>query len=122
MQTINTDTFNNLKAMMSEIMPELVAVFFEDTQKLLLEIQSGIKEQDRDKILTAVHTLKSSAKNMGADKLTAYSFEIESVLNDGEDADSLKVKSHYQDIKQEMTKVKQDLESLIALNSTTSHS
>lgn len=77
MQTINHDVFNALKEMMMDIIGELVNVFIEDSYKLLEEIEAGINTQDTALIVKAAHTLKSSAKNMGADKLAHYSLEIE---------------------------------------------
>ena len=107
MHTINTDVFNGLKAMMSDIMPELVAVFFEDSDKLLQEIQAGIDAQNQDVVLKATHTLKSSAKNMGAEKLAGYCVDIEqSIEKQGIDSASLNI---YKEATSEMEEVKKIL-------------
>lgn len=107
MQTINTDVFNGLKEIMADIMPSLVTVFLEDASKLLLEIQSGIEEQDQEKILKAAHTLKSSAKNMGAEQLADYCLYIEqSIESQGVESVQMTI---YNDANSEMNKVKEIL-------------
>ena len=83
MNTINFDTFSLLKENMGDIMPELIKVFFEDVNSLLQEIEEGINNDNLEQVSKATHTLKSSAKSMGADKLTNYILTIESSVQNG---------------------------------------
>jgi len=83
METINKEIFNALKENMGEIMPELINVFAQESDILFQEIENGIKNKNFEQVLKAAHTLKSSAKNMGADKLTHYAITIENLINSG---------------------------------------
>lgn len=105
MQTINTEVFNGLKGMMGDIIGELVVIFIEDSYKLLDEIKHGIDNNNSGQIGKATHTLKSSAKNIGADKLANLCLEIEENL----DSDLLQI---YQVAYLEMNEVKQVLNEL----------
>lgn len=74
---INPSTYSMLKENLSEIFPELKAAFLEDSFILLDQIKDNLPEGDASVIANAAHTLKSSAKNMGADQLADYCVQIE---------------------------------------------
>ena len=65
---------------MGEILPMLIEVFLEDSTVLLQNIADGVNTKDKAVILTAAHTMKSSAKNIGAIQLSSYCAEIENVI------------------------------------------
>lgn len=83
---LNKQVFDTLKENMGEVLPMLMDAFLEDSTILLQEIHDGIKTSNTENILSATHTLKSSAKNMGADQLSAYCSEIENILQDDDQA------------------------------------
>ena len=112
MKTINTEIFDQLKAMMGDSTGMLINIFLEDSSKLLEEIQHGIETENTDKINTATHTLKSSAKNMGADKLAHYCSEIEENIKRQEDH-SLLLKLHNNSTT-EMKKIEETLSNKIS--------
>jgi HPt (histidine-containing phosphotransfer) domain-containing protein len=85
---INPATFDMLKENFGEILPELISAFLEDSFILLKNIETGVTENNKTSIETAAHTLKSSAKNMGADKLAQLCSELEKT-DDLEEAQQL---------------------------------
>ena len=74
---INLTTYASLKENLAEILPELKAAFIEDAFILLDQIKDNLIGGDTTVIMTAAHTLKSSASNMGADQLAEYCMKIE---------------------------------------------
>lgn len=105
MDTINTDVFESLKNNMGDVMPQLIAIFLEDAEVLLNEIGLAIENQRPERVFEVVHTLKSSAKNMGADKLAALCLKIEeSGKNKCTEGDLLSI---YQEALKEMDRVKE---------------
>lgn len=81
MSSINFDAYHSLKQNMGDLMPELKKVFIEDAHTLIREILEGLEKNDTNQILTAAHTLKSSAKSMGASKLADYCLDLENSIN-----------------------------------------
>jgi len=106
--TINTETLSALEDTMGEVFEDLKIIFLEDTPVLLDQIKEGLDNKQTDVISTAAHTLKSSAKNMGADKLADYCIQIENNINinDGAELPAL-----YQSVVSEMYKVREFFES-----------
>ncbi len=80
--TINRQTFATLKDNMEDMLPLLIEAFLEDGCTLLQEIEKGINTLDVGVISTATHTMKSSAKNIGAERLAEYCLQIEESLRE----------------------------------------
>lgn len=115
--TINTDVFAILQDNMGEILPELIDAFVEDALLLLQQIRQGIVGSDQEVIATATHTLKSSAKNIGADRLAAYCDQLEDVLEATALADRTALLVLNQQADSEMQQVQLFLQSMAALMS-----
>lgn len=79
---IDETIFEALKENMGEILPILIEAFLEDGTVLLQEIFDGVNAQNKEAIATAAHTMKSSAKNIGAVQLSVYCAEIENVIEE----------------------------------------
>ena len=62
---------------MEEEFPALINSYIEDAPKLLTDILSSSKEADREILVRAAHTLKSSSNNLGAIKLAMIAEAIE---------------------------------------------
>lgn len=104
--TINQTIFDTLKENMEDLLPILIEAFIEDGLILLQEMEQGVRDKDDTAVATAVHTLKSSAKNIGADQLSVYCSDIEKRLESIEGGFDAK---HFQELYQlastEMDKV-----------------
>ena len=74
---INPVTYAMLKENLAEILPELKEAFLEDGFILLDQIKENLSNGDNNIMSNAAHTLKSSAKNIGADQLANYCVQIE---------------------------------------------
>ena len=71
-----------LKELMEEEFPVLINSYIEDAPKLLADILSSSKEADREILVRAAHTLKSSSNNLGAIKLAMIAETIEKQSQD----------------------------------------
>lgn len=71
-----------LKELMEEEFPALINSYIEDAPKLLADILSSSKEADRQILVRAAHTLKSSSNNLGAIKLAMIAETIEKQSQD----------------------------------------
>ena len=71
-----------LKELMEEEFPALINSYIEDAPKLLADILSSSKEADREILVRAAHTLKSSSNNLGAIKLAMIAETIEKQSQD----------------------------------------
>ncbi len=73
-----------LKELMEEEFPALINSYIEDAPKLLADILSSSKEADREILVRAAHTLKSSSNNLGAIKLAMIAETIEKQSQDNQ--------------------------------------
>jgi len=78
----NSNSINNLiveelKELMEEDFPELVHTFLDDTENGLHAIESAINNIDAKVLREESHGLKGSSSNLGADKLSEISYELE---------------------------------------------
>lgn len=106
--SINYSVFLNLKESMGELMPELIRIFIEDSELLIKQIQTNIACNDLEHILFALHTLKSSAKNIGADRFATSCIDMENNIRDKMGFD---LNNQFDDISFEMRDVKSELSS-----------
>ncbi len=74
---VDQQVLASLKELMEEEFPALVNSYIEDAPKLLADILSSSKEADREILIRAAHTLKSSSNNLGAIKLAMIAEAIE---------------------------------------------
>jgi len=112
--SINPVAFNQLKEDFDEILPALIEDFIEDGDDLLNQIESNLNnlhtDEGKDTIRQAAHTLKSSARNMGADPLADYCQTIESETQPSNNTDDTLIRDLYQKADAEMQSVKPFLE------------
>lgn len=56
---------------------KIINYYFEDTETYLDVITTGLMKGDINQIISALHTIKSSSKQLGADVMAAEAAEIE---------------------------------------------
>src|SRR5262249_19568893 len=61
----------------ADFLAQLIAVFLEDTPKVLADLRQALESSDAGALARAAHTLKSNATNMGAVPLADLSSELE---------------------------------------------
>lgn len=112
--SINPVAFNQLKEDFDEILPALIEAFLEDGSDLLNQIENNLNnlqtDEGKDTVRQAAHTLKSSARNMGADPLADFCQIIESNTQPSYDTDDTLIRSLYEKAQAEMHTVKPFLE------------
>ncbi|MFK7967900.1 MAG: Hpt domain-containing protein [Rickettsiaceae bacterium] len=82
LEIINMTAVNTAKDLMGDRFPKMIEYFLEDTQMYMEEIKRGLTEQDLQTILISAHTIKSSAKQLGADRLSDIALQLESLCNE----------------------------------------
>lgn len=78
---LNTETISELKATLGEIFDELREAFIEDGEVLIKQAGDAAAGADYSALSGYVHTLKSSAKNIGADELAENCKQVEGLLD-----------------------------------------
>ena len=65
-----------------DFVAEMIHLFLQTAQQNLATARRALAEGDRNQLRRAVHSLKSSAANMGADALSTLAFRIERLASD----------------------------------------
>ena len=88
-QIIDPQAFDEAKTMMQQKFPTIIGYFLEDTRLYIDTIREGLEKHQAGIVVTASHTIKSSARQIGAFTLANYAAAIEEtarhcVLNDND--------------------------------------
>ena len=81
-QILNEQILNEAKGLMKDRFPMMVKYFLEDTEMYLGEIQQAIKTNEIENAVSPAHTIKSSSKQLGAEKLSEIAKEMEAFTRD----------------------------------------
>ena len=98
----NKSEFFSLAESMDEVFPELVEVFFQETESSIDNMKNHIEDKDWASVKDIGHSLKSSSRTFGAIGLSDISFKIERSEHSSED----EVSSLFQDFVSEYEEVK----------------
>ena len=82
LEVINMSVVEEARELMSERFPMMVKYFLEDTQMYLEEIERGVKENNAEIAISPAHTIKSSAKQLGAERVSDVSRAIEEICRE----------------------------------------
>jgi len=74
---INMKTVSEAKVLMNDRFPMMVKYFLEDTQMYLEEIEKGVQTKNVEMAISPAHTIKSSAKQLGVDRVSIIAKDIE---------------------------------------------
>ncbi len=74
---INMNTVAEAKSLMNDRFPMMVKYFLEDTQMYLEEIEAGVQKKNVEMAISPAHTIKSSAKQLGAERVSSVAKAIE---------------------------------------------
>ena len=103
----DNDVFDNLSASLDTVFPEILEVFFDETETSLKELNEHIHHEELTKIHDVAHKLKSSTKTFGASGLVNILVELETLEEDKFD----KAKSLQQTLNEEYILVKEHINS-----------
>jgi HPt (histidine-containing phosphotransfer) domain-containing protein len=65
------------KALMNDRFPMMVKYFLEDIQMYLEEIEKAVQAKNVEMAISPAHTIKSSAKQLGVDKVSIVAKDME---------------------------------------------
>jgi HPt (histidine-containing phosphotransfer) domain-containing protein len=108
LQTIDVKIFNKAKKLMGKKFPLMIEYFTEDTKIYVDEIEKSYKEKRLDLAVRAAHTIKSSAGQLGAKKLSDIAKEIEvlcGALGENKSDDYERLFTLYKQLKSEFSEV-----------------
>ncbi len=86
LEIINTSTVNTTKDLMGDRFPMMIKYFLEDLQMYMEEIARGLKEKNIQIVLSSSHTIKSSAKQLGVDRVSDVAKQLETLCREMIDA------------------------------------
>ena len=115
LEIINMSIVEEAKELMSDRFPMMVKYFLEDTQMYLEEIARGVSENNAEMAISPAHTIKSSAKQLGAERVSEVSKAIEELCRDitenGND-DFAQFEKIYEELKEEINVASPELTKL----------
>jgi len=109
-ESLNLTMIEELKELMEEDFPELVYTYIHDAENRLSHIETALVTNDHNELREQAHGLKGSSSNLGAEKLSAISFELETAGR----TQQLELSEQFlQQLKVEFNEVKRNLLSII---------
>jgi HPt (histidine-containing phosphotransfer) domain-containing protein len=76
-EIINIETLDTAKNLLGDRFSLIIKYFLEDTQAYLSEIAKGLKDKNIRVISSSSHTIKSSAKQLGIDRVSEVAKQME---------------------------------------------
>jgi len=76
-EIINIETLDTAKNLLGDRFSLIIKYFLEDTQAYLSEIAKGLKDKNIRVISSSSHTIKSSAKQLGVDRVSEVAKQME---------------------------------------------
>jgi len=75
-EIINIETLDTAKNLLGDRFSLIIKYFLEDTQAYLSEIAKGLKDKNI-RVVSSSHTIKSSAKQLGIDRVSEVAKQME---------------------------------------------
>lgn len=79
LEHLDMESLNTLKEVMGDEFPQLVDTFITDSDVRIVNIRESVDAGDPEAFRRAAHSLKGSASNMGALRLTEHCRRLESL-------------------------------------------
>lgn len=105
LEILNLNTVNEAKSLMQDRFQMMMKYFLEDTEMYMQEIEKGIKEQKAQIALSPAHTIKSSAKQLGVERVSDAAKQVEFLCRDmieNNKGDYLELENLYNKLKEEV--------------------
>ncbi len=74
---LNLNAVNEAKNLMKDRFHMMVKYFLEDTEMYMQEIEKGVRERKAQIALSPAHTIKSSAKQLGVERVSDTAKQLE---------------------------------------------
>ncbi|MCS7300811.1 MAG: Hpt domain-containing protein [Fimbriimonadales bacterium] len=101
---LNHDYLNEISGGDAEFIAEILGDFLRETPSLIAQIESAVAQGDASALGKAAHTLKGSARAVGAEAFAAIAFELEQAGKGGDLSDApdalQRLQAHWQQLAQ----------------------
>lgn len=114
-EIINMQAAKETKQVMGENFSLMIEYFLEDTAMYMNSITEGLASKDAECIKIPAHTIKSSSKQLGADRLSELARQIEYLSTDileGKAGDFDKLTSLFEELKAAFAEVEPEIKKL----------
>jgi HPt (histidine-containing phosphotransfer) domain-containing protein len=108
-EIINIEALETARNLLGERFSVIIKYFLEDTEVYLAEIAKGLKEKNIRIIFSSSHTIKSSAKQLGIDRLSDVAKQTESLSLEMMDSGN----QAWEDLERLYNKLKNELDKAI---------
>lgn len=108
-EIINIEALDTARNLLGERFSVIIKYFLEDTEVYLAEIAKGLKEKNIRIIFSSSHTIKSSAKQLGIDRLSDVAKQTESLSQEMMDSGN----QAWEDLERLYNKLKNELDKAI---------
>ena len=108
-EIINIEALDTARNLLGERFSVIIKYFLEDTEVYLSEIAKGLKEKNIRIIFSSSHTIKSSAKQLGIDRLSDVAKLTESLSQEMMDSGN----QAWEDLERLYNKLKNELDKAI---------
>jgi len=108
-EIINIEALDTARNLLGERFSVIIKYFLEDTEVYLSEIAKGLKEKNIRIIFSSSHTIKSSAKQLGIDRLSDVAKQTESLSQEMMDSGN----QAWEDLERLYNKLKNELDKAI---------
>ncbi|MDB2414948.1 Hpt domain-containing protein [Rickettsiales bacterium] len=113
---INWDTIEGAKSLMGDKFTIMIEYFLEDTATYIDAINNGLNSNDIEQVKVSAHTIKSSALQIGADKVSEIAKDMEVIsiaILENSDSDLSKLNSLCENLKDAFSKAEPELKKLL---------
>lgn len=76
-QIIDLNIVEEAKSVMNDKFPLMIEYFLEDSENYIKSIKESMEANDISQVVSPSHTIKSSAKQLGAIRLSEYAKQVE---------------------------------------------
>jgi len=108
-EIINIEALDTARNLLGERFSVIIKYFLEDTEVYIVEIAKGLKEKNIRIIFSSSHTIKSSAKQLGIDRLSDVAKQTESLSLEMMDSGN----QAWEDLERLYNKLKNELDKAI---------
>jgi HPt (histidine-containing phosphotransfer) domain-containing protein len=108
-EIINIEALETARNLLGERFSVIIKYFLEDTEVYIAEIAKGLKEKNIRIIFSSSHTIKSSAKQLGIDRLSDVAKQTESLSLEMMDSGN----QAWEDLERLYNKLKNELDKAI---------
>lgn len=82
LEILNLNTVNEAKSLMQDRFQMMMKYFIEDTEMYMQEIERGVRDHNAQIVLSPAHTIKSSAKQLGVERVSDAAKQLEFLCRD----------------------------------------